>query len=167
MREDPNSGPNGPAVFDAMPEAERACLLLWIELAIQPAKTIGRRDSYTLKHAFEHMGGFYVTNGEFKGAMRHAGYEPVDAAELNWRFRVKPRRRRTGSYYGYRNHLQYAGYGLDQLTPEQQRAYAKAWQATKGGESALHGEYAHVALVSYPWMRGELSGAAVGEERRG
>ncbi len=28
-----------------------------------------------------------MTNGEFKGAMLAAGYEPVDRTELNWKFR--------------------------------------------------------------------------------
>lgn len=137
-----NTGPNDPREFDELGEAKRRCLLLWIELAIQPAVTIGRRDSYALKHAFEHEGGFYVTNGVFKDAMRQAGYEPVDAAMMNWQFRVKPLRRRTGKYYGYALPV-YAGYGLDQITLEQQAAYAEAYR--QAGSPGYHPD-------RYPWL---------------
>jgi hypothetical protein len=37
-----------------------------------------------MKHAFERQPyGFYLENGAFKGAMREAGFEPIDPEALN------------------------------------------------------------------------------------
>lgn len=42
--------------------------------------------SYGLKHLFENetLSSFYVSNGQFKGAMLIAGFLPVTAETLNW-----------------------------------------------------------------------------------
>jgi hypothetical protein len=82
---------NDPAGFRQLTPAEQAALGGWIRDVLVPAKTIFRRTSYGMKHDFEREPqGFYLTNGMFKGAMQAAGYQPVDADELNWCFRVKP-----------------------------------------------------------------------------
>lgn len=82
---------NDPAGFRQLGPAEQAALVGWIRDVLVPAKTIFRRTSYGMKHDFDREPeGFYVTNGMFKGAMQAAGYQPVDADELNWCFRVKP-----------------------------------------------------------------------------
>src|SRR5438094_10451458 len=40
-----------------------------------------------MQHALEEWpGGFYVTNGAFKGAMLAAGFRPEDERALNWHF---------------------------------------------------------------------------------
>lgn len=69
-------------------DQERA--IMWIKENIQPRKTPNERHtSYGIKHLFEHVvGGFYMTNGEFKGAMSAAGFEPVLKGDLNWSYRV-------------------------------------------------------------------------------
>ena len=52
-------------------------------------KKYSTRTSYGIKHDFEREG-FYLTNGQFKGAMLAAGYDPEKANELNWTFKIKP-----------------------------------------------------------------------------
>ncbi|PLS87017.1 MAG: hypothetical protein CYG60_04175 [Actinobacteria bacterium] len=81
---------NGPEDHDTLSREEQAALQAWIGANMRPAKTPDPyRTSYGLKHRFEESaGGCYVTNGQFKGAMLKAGYEPVEPTELNWRFRA-------------------------------------------------------------------------------
>lgn len=68
-------------------------LIGWIGGALVPPQRVFHCTSYGIKHDFEQeRDGFYVKNGAFKGAMLVAGLRPVDANELNWRFRVKPAR---------------------------------------------------------------------------
>jgi hypothetical protein len=84
---------NDPEGFHRLEPEQQVALVEWIKDVLVPAKTVFRRTSYGMKHDFEcEPDGFYVTNGMFKGAMLAAGYRPVDANELNWRFRVKPAR---------------------------------------------------------------------------
>jgi len=43
-----------------------------------------------LKHIFERdQSSFYITNGQFKGAMIHYGFDPVNPREINSYYRVK------------------------------------------------------------------------------
>jgi len=43
-----------------------------------------------LKHRCENAaGGFYISNGQFKGAMLAAGYVPIDSSDRNWHFCAK------------------------------------------------------------------------------
>jgi hypothetical protein len=82
---------NDPAGFQKLKPKEQAALVDWIRAVLVPAKTVFRRNSYGMKHDFDHEpDGFYVYNGAFKGAMLAAGFHPVDENDLNWRFRVKP-----------------------------------------------------------------------------
>ncbi len=77
-----------PSEYDNAGPDTRAELLLWIQRNLRPTKVkVFPGTSYGLKHAFEADGGYYVSNGVFKGAMLEAGYEPVDPLERNWRFR--------------------------------------------------------------------------------
>jgi hypothetical protein len=72
---------------DLFPDT-RAEVLLWIWRNLKPTKVkVHPISSYGLKHAYEDDTGTYICNGAFKGAMRAAGYEPIDPKELNWRFR--------------------------------------------------------------------------------
>lgn len=78
-----------PSEYYELPAEERIELLAWIWSSLKPLKSkIHRSSSYGLKHLLEEDTGLYVTNGQFKGAMRDAGYEPVEPGERNWRFRV-------------------------------------------------------------------------------
>lgn len=82
---------NDPAAFQRLTPQEQSALVDWIRAVLAPAKTVFRRTSYGMKHDFEREpDGFYIYNGAFKGAMLAAGFDPVEASELNWRFRVKP-----------------------------------------------------------------------------
>jgi hypothetical protein len=78
-----------PAAYDELNQAEKDALVYWIEHAICSATRYSNRTSYGIKHDFEREA-FYLTNGQFKGAMLAAGYQPEDAQELNWTFKIKP-----------------------------------------------------------------------------
>jgi hypothetical protein len=80
---------NHPDHFQDLKEREKQFLLQWISLTIKPYEKVSPLSSYALKHRFEHVG-FYVTNGQFKGAMIAAGYAPVDAAILNSSYLIAP-----------------------------------------------------------------------------
>jgi hypothetical protein len=84
---------NDPRCWDQLSSDRQAALVGWIRDVLVPAGRAFHRSSYAMKHDFEREpGGFYVTNGMFKGAMLAAGHQPVDAREINWRFRVRPGR---------------------------------------------------------------------------
>jgi hypothetical protein len=100
-----------PEAYEKLAPAEQAALLEWTRLAIKPAKTIAPNTSYGIKHDFESVG-FYISNGQLKGAMLTAGYAPVDPDELNWEFRIRPTGKRSKSRNG-------AIYHVDHLTPEE------------------------------------------------
>ena len=66
-------------------------MINWIIQSLEPRKSVnkGRYDSYFLKHLFEHdkaNGGFYIDNGQFKGAMLQCGFRPYRKSDMNWRF---------------------------------------------------------------------------------
>jgi hypothetical protein len=91
--------PDSPKEFDLLPPLKRELLLRWIDLVLYPAATVWRdATSYGLKHAAEDDLGFYISNGQFKGAMLEAGYEPANTWEQNWLFRTRPQRRYTGEF---------------------------------------------------------------------
>jgi hypothetical protein len=100
-----------PEAYEKLAPAEQTALLEWIRLAIKPAKTIAPNTSYGIKHDFE-VPGFYITNGQLKGAMLTAGYVPVDPSELNWEFKIRPTGKR-------RESTNDAVYHVDHLTPEE------------------------------------------------
>ncbi len=86
---------NSPGLYNRLSPSNQASVQAWIQRAISPGTgrtSDGRMSSYGLKHCFERSpGGFYLTNGAFKGAMLAAGYEPRDSTALNWQFRIEPR----------------------------------------------------------------------------
>jgi hypothetical protein len=82
---------NSPERFQEMPQEDQETLLRWIRGNVEPARHVGRGTSYGWKHILQHDTGLYVANGQFKGAMIEAGFEPVDRRELNWRFKAKVR----------------------------------------------------------------------------
>ena len=83
---------NQPEEFEKLSEENKNILIKWIKTHIQPRKSVNNRNSsYGLKHIFEDdkgHGGFYVTNGMFKGAMRECGYVPEDERAVNWYYRI-------------------------------------------------------------------------------
>ena len=82
-----NVGVNSAEDYQTLRDAEKRAVQLWIVLTIVPARREYPYSSYGLKHDFEKVG-FYLTNGQMKGAMKQAGYSPVDASALNWTFRI-------------------------------------------------------------------------------
>ncbi len=86
---------NHPSDFETLSHAEQNALRYWIRHAICYSRAVNTsRDSYGLKHDFE-AEGFYITNGQFKGAMLLEGFVPKNIHMLNWNFSVKPMVRRT------------------------------------------------------------------------
>jgi len=82
---------NDPRCLQDLSAEQQAVLIGWIQDVLVPSKSVYRRVTYEMKHDFEREPeGFYVTNGMFKGAMLKAGYQPVNAEAVNWRFRVRP-----------------------------------------------------------------------------
>ena len=75
---------DAPEEYDKLLDSEKAALQKWIELAcVHTGTKWSEYTSYQIKHAFESVG-FYVTNGQFKGAMFAAGYFVKDIKAQNW-----------------------------------------------------------------------------------
>lgn len=53
-----------------------------------PTNAMYRREPDAVKTFEESEDGFYITNGQFKGAMILSGYSVNDPDELNWTFNV-------------------------------------------------------------------------------
>lgn len=87
---------NHPSDYETLSDAEKVALRYWIDHAIAPSGRVNnRRTSYVLKHQFEREG-FYITNGQFKGAMLLAGYMPVNIYALNWCFSIHQQLKMSG-----------------------------------------------------------------------
>lgn len=80
---------NHPKSFYQLTTEEQQELVDWINSNFDSIKSINERHtSYGLKHLFENNGGFYISNGAFKGAMLESGFEAKDESALNWKFNV-------------------------------------------------------------------------------
>jgi hypothetical protein len=85
---------NNPLEYDNLRDWQKEGLAEWIEDYVKPHATKNynpNRSSYGLKHMFQYSYGFYVTNGQFKGAMLAAGFQPECYDSLNWTFKVGKR----------------------------------------------------------------------------
>lgn len=63
--------------FDRLTAINQEQLRTWVRVTLEPTKHIGDgpwAHSYALKHAAEKALGWYVSNGELKGAMLAEGY---------------------------------------------------------------------------------------------
>lgn len=78
-----------PSEFGDLSSAKQDALVYWIRNAMVGSNSYCRRDTYGIKHDFE-AEGFYVSNGEFKGAMLVCGYRPKIVTAQNWTFRIRP-----------------------------------------------------------------------------
>jgi hypothetical protein len=122
--------PDSPKEFDLLPPLKRELLLQWITRTMCPAATVWRdATSYGLKHAAEDDLGFYISNGELKGAMLEAGYEPANTREQNGLFRVRPRRRYTGEF----------GAARCKLTPPDRKALENLIEMVRSSEAIERG----------------------------
>ena len=84
---------NRPEDYERLTERQKKILSMWIREILEPHRIQTFNDfslnSYALKHEFQFSGcGFYVTNGQFKGAMLREGFYPKDEAHLNWIFKL-------------------------------------------------------------------------------
>lgn len=72
-----------------LPEGIQKILQAWIKDNISPykTKTFVSPTSYNMKHLFEEATGIYLTNGEMKGGLLAAGFEPKDTNAKNWVFK--------------------------------------------------------------------------------
>jgi hypothetical protein len=126
-----------PEAYQALTDPEKAALLEWIRLAVKPAKTrLPGRTSYGIKHDFE-RDAFYVTNGEFKGALLAAGLEPAaTAGRSNWPFKIRPacpNRLTPGAHVPVR----LGGgnrFGLWHLPPEERAEFERLVRTAIGGK---------------------------------
>jgi hypothetical protein len=68
-----------------------AALAAWIAMTMHLIKAANQhQNSCALKGVFERSaGGFALTNGQFKGAMLAAGYQPVNSEQPNWTFYIR------------------------------------------------------------------------------
>jgi hypothetical protein len=121
-----------PEAYEKLAPAEQTALLEWIRLAIKPAKTIAPNTSYGIKHDFESVG-FYISNGQLKGAMLTAGYAPVDPDELNWEFRIRPTGKRSKSRNG-------AIYHVEHLTPQEREDLEALTRVARNGQRRRYEE---------------------------
>lgn len=82
---------DNPDMFVKLPVERQTWLLNWIEAQLQPRKTFNpKHTSYGIKQHIKDAEGHsvYYYNGEFKGAMRRAGYAVKDDSAQNWVFNV-------------------------------------------------------------------------------
>jgi hypothetical protein len=75
---------NQPSSYERLKDEEKAAIQEWIARKLRPATTKGPENGLRLREICQYTGCFYVTNGQFKGAMLVGGYEPIDRTELNW-----------------------------------------------------------------------------------
>lgn len=90
-----------PKEFDKLTDVQKQALINWIEQHLKPYQIKSFNpylSSYILKHYFQKNGGFYVTNGAFKGAVQHVGLQPKDETSRNWVFRIGNRAIRNKRY---------------------------------------------------------------------
>ncbi len=78
-----------PRTFYELSSEKQETLLSWCSGFEKIKRPNSRHTSYGMKHWFEHSeDGFYITNGQFKGAMIVAGFSIENPDSLNWSFNV-------------------------------------------------------------------------------
>lgn len=85
------NGCDDPKKFLELPFYKQNQLVNWILEKLEPSKGFNyNRSSYGLKHYFsDDVGGFYIKNGAFKGAMLIAGFKVANEEYQNWNFNIK------------------------------------------------------------------------------
>lgn len=106
-----------PSDYETLSEPEKAALRHWIRGAIVYSPRYDtKHTSYGIKHDFEYEG-FYITNGQFKGAMLIEGHKLKNAHDLNWIFRIDKSITRT-AYKRWQKEDQYWRYSLGKFDKE-------------------------------------------------
>jgi len=89
---------NSPENFNTLTDIQKENLCKWINATLCHRISINRKHtSYGMKHWFEHsLNGFYVQNGQFKGAMIECGFDKHTDG-VNWSFCVTERSAKAAS----------------------------------------------------------------------
>ena len=85
---------NLPSDYNNLTTDEQMIIRGWIGTNLDPVSTFNLDvTSYGLKHKFERSKeGFYVSNGQFKGAMLDVGgFKVKNTNDLNWQFNISKR----------------------------------------------------------------------------
>lgn len=84
---------NQPEDFDNLNDAEQIQLINWVCKNLGRIQTINtNHTTYGFKHYFERDGGFYITNGMFKGAVKQLGFKIKSTSSgINWYLNVSER----------------------------------------------------------------------------
>lgn len=86
---------DNPNEYEKLSFQQTKTVLSWISRNIKPHKVRNNRHySKGIKRYFERdyeAGGFPISNGAFKGAMKASGYNPVDESCTNWEFYISNR----------------------------------------------------------------------------
>lgn len=80
---------DSPYHFYELPFGKQIHLVCWCVTFNKSKRFNLQKNSYAMKHYFEdYVQGFYVTHGQFKGAMIIAGFEVKDTDDKYWHFNV-------------------------------------------------------------------------------
>jgi hypothetical protein len=76
-------------LYTDLPLDKQEALINWIENHIYSRKTANHNySSYDLKQYAEWNIKYYISNNQFKDAMLHCGFYPVNPTELNWHYKI-------------------------------------------------------------------------------
>jgi len=85
-----NNTINEPEEYNKISITDKQTVEKWIkEHILSQKKPNNRHTSYGIKHLFEEdkeNSGFYMSNGEFKGALLACGFKPVNEHIMNWKY---------------------------------------------------------------------------------
>lgn len=90
MESNANVPNNRPDAFYELTSDQQRILKKWVSLNLKPIKSFNNfHSSYKLKHIFEDSTeGFYISNGQFKGAMLACEFKVKDKSKINWHFNI-------------------------------------------------------------------------------
>lgn len=75
------------ALLSDLPNEVQDKLIKWIDRNIRARKTPNYNyTSYGLKDIAERAIHYYISNNQFKDAMLHCGFKPVNPTDLNWHY---------------------------------------------------------------------------------
>jgi hypothetical protein len=76
-------------LYTDLPLEIQEALIKWITHNIRGRKTANfNHSSYSLKEFAERSVHYYISNNQFKDAMLHCGFKPVNPTALNWCYRI-------------------------------------------------------------------------------
>lgn len=76
-------------LYTDLPLEKQEALIKWIEHNIHGRKIVNfKYSSYSLKSLAERSIHYYITNNQFKDAMLHCGFYPINPAEKNCYYKI-------------------------------------------------------------------------------